>query len=297
MTHPPTHADRRLILELGQGAADAGILRIAAEFARLLDAALHGVFVEDETLLALAEWPFARELRLATRQWQPFDPATLAAELRQAAAAADRRLAETVAQLAVPSRFEVVRGDPAACLIAFCRADDILVLALPRAPEGGSASGFPTAGFGLPGAGPRWRAIARGAPCAVLVVPDASPRRHGPVAAVLADATDPGLDPAARIAAAGMDKLRILLADPAAAAEEVCARAAALGVPRSRIEVRTVPPRPAGVAAADDPLAALGGAGERLIVLGRGMAGDVEAAARIAARCGVPVLLTAAPAE
>ncbi|MDE2582818.1 MAG: hypothetical protein KGL52_14385, partial [Rhodospirillales bacterium] len=142
MSEPAAPRFRRLVLEFGQGTPDAALVRTAADLARLLGIDLQGLFVEDEALLALAAWPFARELRLPAHEWHPIDPDTLARELRAAAAAADRMLADAVAAFDIPARLHVVRGDPISALSAFCRGDDILVLTPPpsaglaRPPEG-----------------------------------------------------------------------------------------------------------------------------------------------------------------
>ena len=278
---PPTY--RRLVLEFGHGTTDVGIVRTAAELARLLGVDLHGLFIEDEALLALAAWPFARELRLPTHEWRRIDPETLAAELRAAAAAADRLLAEAVAALDIPGHFEVIRGDPAASIAAFCRRDDILVLAPSR-----SASGL----------GLTREAAAGRAAGAVLVVPGGRMRRSGPVVAVLDDTADPGLDLAARIAAATAEELRILLADAAPAAQQQARdRAAALGVAPGRIQLQPRPRAATGRAPGEDLPAALAGLRESLIVLGRGVAPDDAAVARIALRRGVPVLVMEAAAS
>lgn len=273
---------RRLILDFGQGMPDAAIVRTAAELARLLGVDLHGLFIEDEALLTLAAWPFARELRLPTQEWHPIDLETVSAQLRAAAAAADRLLAEAVAALDIPGHFEVIRGDPIAAIAAFCRGDDILVLAPPRSAPG----------LGRPREAPRGPAAHRRAAGAVLVVPRGRARRPGPVVAALADATDPGLDLAARIAAATAEDVRVLLPDPAPAAQrQVRDRAVALGVAPARIQIQPLLRDPATGAVMEDLPAALVGAPESLIVLGRGLAPDTEAAVRLATRRGVPVLV------
>ncbi len=283
---PPPY--RRLVLEFGQGTPDAALVRTAAELARLLGLDLHGLFIEDESLLALAAWPFARELRLPTHEWHRIDPETVAADLRAAAAAADRLLAEAVAALDIPGHFEILRGDPLASMAAFCRRDDILVLAPPRAGPG----------LGLPREPRRGEAAARPAAGAVLVVPAGRTRRSGPVVAVLSEAGDPGLDLAARIAVATGEALRILLANPAPAAPaQARERAAALGVAPARIQLDPLPlPASPGALEAGLP-AALAGLRESLIVLGRGAVPDDVAAVRIAVRRGVPVLVMEAGSD
>lgn len=265
---------RRVVLELGQGEVDAVSLRAAAEFARLLDASLHALFVEDEALLSLADLPFARELRLPSRQWRSVDAAALAADLHRAAAAAERLVEECARAAGVPRLFEVARGDPAECLGALCALGDIIAIAEPRDHAARAARSFR-----------RVRDAAAGSAASVLLLPAAAPPRPGPVVAVLAGADDPALEPAAAIAARARDTL--VLVGPAAAETAIRHRLASL-------------PHPAvvrwhGLAAVGrDALAAvLAGTAERLLLVTRGTASapDLAAATALAGERGAPVVL------
>ena len=280
-----TPADvRRLILDLGQGAADPLALQMAAELAGWLGVDLHGLFIEDEAVLALADLPFARELRLPTHEWSPLDAAGLAAELRHAAEEARRTLTRILAATRVPGGFEVRRGDPAACLAEISGAGDLVLLAL-----SGSVSARPP-----PDAARTRAAMARGAASALLVLPARPRRRRGPVVVVPEGAADPALEIAARIAAATHEPLTILLRDPGPqAGAAVRDRAAGFGVPRQRVAVAGL--APAGTGAIQGVPAAPPGQNESLIVLGRAATGDGVEAAQLAAAHGVPVLLVEAP--
>ena len=271
---------RRLILDLGQGAADPLALQMAAELAGWLGVDLHGLFIEDEAVLALADLPFARELRLPTHEWTPLDAAGIAAELRHAAEEARRMLTGILATTRVPGGFEVRRGDPAACLAEISGAGDLVLLAL-----SGAVSARP------PQDAARTRAaMARGAASALLVLPARPRRRRGPVVVVPESAVDPALEIAARIAAATHEPLTILLRDPGAEAAAARDRAAAFGVPRQRVAVAGL--APSGTGSVQGVPA---GQGESLIVLGRAATGDGVEAAHLAAAHGVPVLLVEAP--
>jgi hypothetical protein len=259
---------RRLVLDLGHGAGDAETLRAAAEFARLLGLDLHGLFIEDEALLTLADLPFAREIRLPTYQWSALDAQTVAAELRVTAARMRRLLDEITQSVGVTSVFEVLRGDPAACIAALSRAGDIVAFAEPgprviRARHGVA----------------RVEAVTDDTAASVLLLPASPMPRNGPVVAVLTDAADHSLDVACRVAAAANEGLVVLLPEAGAEAA-VRDRAQALGVPPERIAVRQT-----GVPGVADALAGLR---ERLIVMARTGA---AAASQIAAARGVPVLL------
>ena len=62
---------RRLVLDLSHGAADPVLLREVAALARLLDAELHALFFEDDTLHGLTGLSFVREIGVVSRQWRP----------------------------------------------------------------------------------------------------------------------------------------------------------------------------------------------------------------------------------
>ena len=274
---PP--AFRRLILDVGDHAANPRIARAAAEFARALGLDLHCVFVEDEAVYGLAGLPFARELRLPAHEWHPMDATRIASEFAQAAAQARRVVDEVVRTLGIANAFEVVRGDPAACIAVLSTATDIVVVAE----------------RGAPGAWPfdRRRAAAYRSAAALLVLPPRPASRQGPIAAVLAAAADACLEVAARAArSAGASLLLLPLALPPdqlqAAIARATARATALGVPPDRIAVR-----PVAGPGLDALLHALAGSDARLVVLTRAAdpPQDDTPGARIARAHGAPVLL------
>ncbi len=250
---------RRLVLDIGHGAADAAALRAAEAFARLLGVELHCVFIEDEAVLALAGLPFAREYRLPTHDWSPIDASALAAELRHAAVQARQLLDRTLGDDGVPRAFEVLRGEPAACLAGLCRTDDIVVRV-----------------------GPQARGAAPLASC--LLLPRGFQPRGGAVVAVMAGDDDPALEVACRIAAAAGDGLMVL-AGRAVDEASVRARAVAAGVPVGRVVVRCV-----AVGKPADILSALGGMREQVIVMARPAAGEAEVAGLFEGR-RVPMLL------
>jgi hypothetical protein len=278
-TTTTTTTHRRLIVELCHGGADARTLRAAAEFARLLGLDLHGLFIEDEALLHLADLPFAREIRLPTHQWHPVEAHRITAELEHAAAEAQRLLRQAATTLGVRNMFEVRRGDPAETIATISSAGDIIVIAAPTGTGARLAPGFAA-----------MHAAAHASAASVLLLPEAEAPRHGPVVAVLTERDDPALPSAAVLAAAAReDLLLLLIPDGEMAAErDATDRAATLGVPRNRVAVRKL-----GGLQPEDILHALGGTSERLLV----MTSDASAAAagagaaRIAAARGVPVLL------
>jgi len=270
-------AYQRVLLDLCNAAADRGGIRVAAELARLLDLDLTGVFVEDTALFGLAEYPFARELRLPGHEWHKLDPGRIAAEVRAAAETARRLLDEHSAPLGIRSLFEVVRGDPSGSIAALSGTSDIVVLVEPAAPSERLARAFPRA----------WQSALRSA-AAVLLVPPRIARHHGPIAAVVTSAGDPALATAAAIAAAAGEQLLLLLPhdDALKTAALAAARAAGLGGG----QVRTHRLRAATTQEA--VLHALGTTQERLLVLTRAAGGVPDtAASHLAAARRVPVLV------
>lgn len=269
-TTPP--AFRQLILELSHAGADPAMLRAAAEFARLLGLHLHGVFVEDEALLTLAEFPFAREIRLPTHEWAPLSADKLAAELRHAAEQARRSMQEILAGLEVPNVFEVLRGDPLSRIAELCCAGDIMAIAQPAAAAG--LVRLPQAAHDLK--------------ADVLLLPEGLQARDGPVVAVVRDAADPALDAAARIADKDGPLLVLVPSGAGDPAQQVMRRAQESGLPPARVTVRLI-----GKGDTDAALSALGRERERLIVVGRADSGpgSLAEAARIASARATPVLV------
>ena len=88
----------------------------AARLARLLEAELRGIFVEDEALHALAALPFAREFRLPGHAWTRMAAPSLGGDFAQLR----RLLRDAAAEMGIEPAFEVMRGDPAACLAGLC---------------------------------------------------------------------------------------------------------------------------------------------------------------------------------
>jgi hypothetical protein len=269
---------RRLVLELCHGCADAQTMRIAAQLAAFLDLDLHGVFIEDTSMLALAELPFVREIRLPTHEWQTIDAGRMQAELHHAATEARRLLNQIAAAIGVPNAFEVLRGEPGETIATVLSAGDIVVLATPTSAGARLAPGFA-----------RLHEAAQVSAASVLLLPVGFAPRRGPVVAVLGGADDAGLAPAAQLAISAKEDLLLLLPrDGAAVAADTMQRAVTLGIARSRVTVIRI-----GGLQAEDILHALGHVRERLIVVTRDgcPAGSEEDASRIAADRGVPVLL------
>ncbi len=254
---------RRLILELAPGPADARAMRRAAEFARDFGLDLHGVYVEDEALLNLSGFSFAREIRLPTNDWRKLDATGLADELRQQAEAARLLLRRLLDQMGLRGGFEVRRGDPMVCVAGVCSPADIVVVSgamRARAPQRDPL-----------------RHAAALAPASVLVMPERPAPQGGTIVVLTDRSDDPGVALAARIAADRHAPLLILTPDDQA--EPGWAGA---------VECRSIPSL-----RADDLLRALTQVRERLVIITHGAAAitGMEGAARVAATTLVPVLV------
>lgn len=263
---------RRLVLELCHCSADPRTIRLAAQFASSLDLDLHGVFIEDTSVLALAGLPFVREIRLPTHEWQAIDAERMQAELRHAATTAQRTLHDIAAAAGVANAFEVLRGEPGETFSAMLARGDIVAIAAPSHAGARLAPGFV-----------RLHAAAHVSSASVLLLPLGHLPAPGPVVAILAGADDPALALAAQLAVSAKQPLTMFLPrDSAPVTPDVT------GMPRSHVTMR----RLAGLQAAD-VLHALGHAHESLIVLTRGASpvGSVEGASQLSADLGVPVLL------
>jgi hypothetical protein len=247
---------RRLILTLSHDAADPAMMREAASLARLLNAELHALFVEDEAVTRASALPFVREISPLSLQWRKLDPERLATEFRGAAEHARRHLVDAARAVGVRQHFAAHRGDVALLVRETCVASDIVVVGAPGGTGGVRAL-------------PRLAEIAEASVAAVLHLPPKVPRARGPVAAVVTDANDPALAVARAIAALGHERLLVLSANETGVDDTIRLPAAA------------------GVS---DIVSALDQTRERLIVLTRD--GACVVARELAAARGVPVLVT-----
>lgn len=244
---------RRLIVELGHGAADPATIREAAGFARLLELELLALFIEDEALPHAAALPFSREISPLTYRWRQMETGRLADDLRAAAERARQTLETVAASLGLERSFEVRYGDPGDQVIETCVETDIVVLSASRQREGEAVHGLR-----------RLCQTAHGSAASVLWLPPGAVAHQGPVVVV-----------------AGGGGLTVAVASQIAdrAGEPLIHLSREAGGPR-RLTGETLP----------DLFAALGGRREQLIILPRSGPWG-EAGAALAAQRGVPVLV------
>ena len=120
-------AIQRILLALDSSTPNPAALEEAARLARRLGAELNALFIEDSSLIDLAQSPFARHYNLLSRRVESMDMDEM--ESRLLAQAQDRRRAvETVArQAGLRWSFRTMRGRAADVTIA-CAADQDLLL-------------------------------------------------------------------------------------------------------------------------------------------------------------------------
>lgn len=119
---------RRILVALDASSESLAALEAAVQMAKRLEAELTGLFVEDADLFKLAQYPFVREVNLATRTGRRLDPATIERELEAQAALARRALEQAARQLQVPWSFRVIRGAVEAELIAAALEADLVAV-------------------------------------------------------------------------------------------------------------------------------------------------------------------------
>lgn len=260
---------RRVILDLPPREADQRVLQAAAELAWLLDSELHAVFVEDPALAALAAFPFARELRLPTHEWQPMTRAGLAEDLQSAVNRARRDLDKLRATTGVRGETEIHRGDPASLIATICVQSDIVVVPSPSQPAEHAV-----------GLHARRSLAAYHCVASVMLLPSTQLPGRGPIIAVAANADDESVTVAAHIAARAGEEL-IVLTPPDV-----------VGTISARAHIRPLAGR-----TALDVRAALRGLSARLLVLTRGtILPDTDSTLRGIADGGhIPVLALEPP--
>lgn len=101
---------RRILVALDASPESLAALKHAADLAARLQAELTGLFIEDEDLLNLAQFPFAREVSRLTRAGRTFDRATLEEDLKAQAALSRRALKELAEAMNLRWSFRVLRG-------------------------------------------------------------------------------------------------------------------------------------------------------------------------------------------
>ena len=251
---PPEVTIRRIVVAMDNTATAGHALDAAIDLAARLQAELEGLFVEDETLMRVAELNLGRTFNMLSGRAQTFDAAAMSAMLRGEAARVREALAAQAARSRVSHTFRVVRGLMAHELITAAEAADLLVLSLAGRQVGAGMRAAPAA----------LAAIERARAPVLIVRPGTQLRGR---AFVLYDSPDDGADllsAAARLIAGADGSLVVLLVgtDDAAVAERRAraeADLARLGLAAGFRRVQTL--------ALDDVCSLLGGADAGVLVV------------------------------
>lgn len=129
----------RVVLWLtGQTAASRIAIEAAMLLAQAFQAEVESLYVEDAQLFDLVEFPFARVIGASGGSWEPLPHATLEREMRFAAAALQRQVAEAGLAAGVPCNARVVRDEPLRALARACQENgpwNVVVVGEPLAPS------------------------------------------------------------------------------------------------------------------------------------------------------------------
>lgn len=129
---------RRVIVRLDPALQSRALLEAAFELAGEMQAELLGLFVENQDLLHFAGLPFARELGLESATRRALDVEGMERSLRALAKEARQVLELVAGRTRVQWSFRVVRGAPAAELLAAAEESDFVITQLEAPPEGAS---------------------------------------------------------------------------------------------------------------------------------------------------------------
>jgi hypothetical protein len=126
---------RRVIVGLDPVQQSRALLEAAAELAGRMQAELLGLFVENQDLLHFAGLPFAREVGFESATRRALDVESMERTLRALAREARQALESAAEGTRVQWSFRVVRGVPAAELLAAAEESDLVIANLEAAPE------------------------------------------------------------------------------------------------------------------------------------------------------------------
>src|SRR5207253_4119602 len=142
----------RIVVSLDAISETHATIEAAARLAVRWNAALHGVFVEDEDLLRLAGLPFARQVSLGAGA-EALTVVQAARQLRALAETARRELAAAARRHDLRWSFEIVRGAAAAGAVATAAGDFIVACAAGRPSRAHFRGETPWSRTAAPGSG------------------------------------------------------------------------------------------------------------------------------------------------
>ena len=123
---------RRVVVACDATSASADALALAAQLAARWQVTLHGLFVEDVGLLALAELPFARELHFGAGAASGLERTAIEGQLAAFAARARQHLAAAAERRGVDWSFQIVRASIPGATLPFEPTDFLVLEGLSR---------------------------------------------------------------------------------------------------------------------------------------------------------------------
>lgn len=113
-------AKGRVVVQLCSGEANAIALDAAIWLARAYQSEIESIYVENQQLIELARFPFAREISLSGRTVRSISCADIEQEFRFASAAFRQKIEARARAADVPFRQSVVRDEPLQALAQAC---------------------------------------------------------------------------------------------------------------------------------------------------------------------------------
>lgn len=192
----------RVVIACDPVGENRACIELAARFASWIDAALRAVFVEDEALLHLAAFPFARHVGAGGEIFSSIDEQAVQHQFEAHAARLRSTLAAAAAASDVGWTFDVIRG-PLALATLGLDERDLLVIAAASRPFAGALR-----------LDSRWVANALASHRPTLLLRNGSAASHE-VVALIENAASMALlvSTAAKLAMAGERSLVLLLAN------------------------------------------------------------------------------------
>jgi hypothetical protein len=110
----------RVLVQLAASQPNPYAIEAAIWMARAFQSEIESLFIEDEQLLHLASFPFAREISVTGRQSRAICTADIHRDLRFACSQFQSEIARAAQRAEVPVRGTVARGDPVRALAEAC---------------------------------------------------------------------------------------------------------------------------------------------------------------------------------
>jgi hypothetical protein len=110
----------RVVLQSSSAAPNPAAIEAAIKVARAFQSEIESIFVEDQNLLELASFPFAREISATGRSSRPLSVSDLARDLHHVAIQFHRNIEQLARQSDVPVRRRDMRDEPLKALARAC---------------------------------------------------------------------------------------------------------------------------------------------------------------------------------